>query len=128
MLICLKLDAELVVEDPQVAVVVAYHGLRHDRLHFLRYHADVCAVAAIITEAIVTQAVLEIAEKDDIVLEAYIGPSSAAATAAASTTAASASAAAEATATATAACSNATAATAVKTCAPASRLPASYSA
>ena len=96
-------------------------------MYFLRYHADVCAVAAIITEAIVTQAVLEIAEKNDIVLEVYIGPSSAAATAAASTTAASASAAAEA-ATATAACSNATAATAAKTCAPAGRLPASYSA
>jgi hypothetical protein len=131
MLIRLKLDAKLVIENAQGSVVVTYDGLRHDRLHFLRHHADIHAVAAVIAEAIVAEAVSEMAEKNDIVLERNIGPPSAttttatAATAATTTTATAACA----HATATATCSHATtAATTAETRAATRGLPVGYSA
>src|SRR5262249_1246742 len=65
----LKLQPELVVEDLKVAVSAAYDGLRHDRLHFLRDDADVDLLAAVVAEPIETKAVLEMAEKGDVVLE-----------------------------------------------------------
>ena len=120
MLIRLKLDAKLVIENAQGSVVVTYDGLRHDRLHFLRHHADIHAVAAVIAEAIVAEAVSEMAEKNDIVLERNIGPPSATTTTA---TAACAH------ATATATCSHATtAATTAETRAATRGLPVGYSA
>src|SRR5512132_2767439 len=69
LLIGLKLDAKLVVVDPQVAVLATHDGLRHDCLHILRQHTDVSPVAAVVDKAIVAKAVSEMAEKYDIVLE-----------------------------------------------------------
>src|ERR1700757_3675287 len=65
----LELDADLVVEDPEIAVAAARDGVRHHGLHLLRDHADIGLVAAEIAEAIITQAVVEMAEQDDVVLQ-----------------------------------------------------------
>ena len=74
-----------------MAVLATHHSLRHDWLHILRDHADIGLVAAVVAKAIVAQAVSEMAEKNDIVLQRNIGPSPAATTAAsAATTAATA--------------------------------------
>ena len=56
-----------------------HHSLRHDGLDFLRYHADIGAIAAVVAEAIVADAIGEMAKKNDIVLESDIGPAPAAA-------------------------------------------------
>ena len=66
----LEPDAEPVIEDTQRSVPVAHDGLRHDRLHFLRHHADIGAIAAVVAEAIVAKPVGEVTEQDDVVLEA----------------------------------------------------------
>src|SRR5262252_2595951 len=95
----LERHAELAVEHPQITVVAARNCLRRDRLDFLRYHADIGLVAAVVAEAIETQAIIEVAEKGDVVLEQDVGTSPTAPT---STTAASAAATAEAAATAAA--------------------------
>lgn len=103
MLVGLEFDAEPVVKDAQGAVAITYHRLRHDSLHFLRHHPDIGTVAAVVAEAIVTEAIGKMTEQDDIVLECDIGSTpTAAAAAAATTTTTSAATAAEAT-TATAA-------------------------
>src|SRR5262249_10905734 len=61
-----------------------------DGYDFLRQHADIHFVAAVIAEAIESQAVIEPADKRDVMLEPDIGAASAAATTAAATTAAAA--------------------------------------
>lgn len=88
MIVSLEPESELVVEDAQIAVFVAHDGLGHDRLNFLRHYADISPVAAVVAEAIETEAIGEVAEKNDVVLERDIGSPSAstAATATASTT------------------------------------------
>src|SRR5262245_35949732 len=90
LLVGLELDAEPVIEDPQVAVAAAHDRFRHDALHLLRHHADIGLVAAVVAEAIEAEAVVETAEQRDVVLERNIRPSSTTATtapAAATTTA-----------------------------------------
>src|SRR5262245_3879400 len=88
MLVGLKLDPELFIVDSQVAVAAAHNGARHDRLHLLRHHADIGPVAAVVAEAIITDAVAEMAEQNDIMLEHHIRSPSAATTAATATAAA----------------------------------------
>ena len=67
--------------DLEVAVAAACHRLRHQRLHFLRDDADISFAASEIAETVIAEAVVEIAEKDDIMLQRKIGtPASAAAT------------------------------------------------
>jgi hypothetical protein len=87
----LKLQTEPVIEDPQISVPAAPDRVRPDHLHLLRHHADIDLVAAIIGEAIEADAVVEMADDGDIVLEPHVGPPAAsAATAAAEATAAAA--------------------------------------
>src|SRR5262249_56374735 len=73
--------AERVVEDPEVAVATAQHGLGHDGLHLLRHDADVGARAVVIAEAIEAEAVVEPAEQADVVLQRDVGAPAAAAAA-----------------------------------------------
>ena len=87
LLVSLELDAEPVVEDPQISVLITHNRLWHDHLHFLRHHPDIGAIAAVITETIVADAVGEMAKQNDVVLERDIGsPSAATTTASAATT------------------------------------------
>src|SRR5262249_57299492 len=76
---------KLVVEHDQVAVPTADDCLRHHRLHFLRDHANVGLVAAIVAEPIEAQAIVEITEQRDVMFEHGIGPSAATASAATTT-------------------------------------------
>jgi len=68
-LVSLKLDAKFVVEDPQVAIPSSGDGFRRNRLNLLSHHANICPVTPVIAEAIKTDAIGEIAEKDDVVFE-----------------------------------------------------------
>jgi len=103
----LEPDAKPVIEDAQSAIPVAYDGLRHHGLDFLRHHADIGTVAAVIAEAIVAEPIRQMTEQNDIVFDRDIRPPAAAA---ATTATPAATAAAEATATTTAAAAQATAA------------------
>src|SRR6516165_11074667 len=76
-LISLELEAELFVENPQVPVASAYHGPRHHVLHFLRHHADIGRVAAVIGKAIEAKPIVEHSQQDDVVLEIDIRATSA---------------------------------------------------
>src|SRR5262245_13209543 len=90
MLVGLKLDPELFVEDSQIAVAAAHNGAGHDRLHLLRHHADIGPVAAVVAEAIIAEAVVEMAEQNDVMLEHDVRSPPAAAAAAAAATASAA--------------------------------------
>jgi hypothetical protein len=46
-------------------------------LHFLCDHADIGLIAAVVTEPVETESIVEMPEKDDVVLEPDIGSSSA---------------------------------------------------
>src|ERR1700747_3596058 len=72
-IISLEAQAELVVEHAQIAIAAAHHGVRHDRLHLLRDHADITRVAADVAEAIEAEPVGEMAEQHDVVLERDVG-------------------------------------------------------
>ena len=65
----LQLQTEHIIEDFQIAVAAALHRLRHDRLHLLCNNADIDLVAAIVAEALEVQAVVEMANEGDVVLE-----------------------------------------------------------
>jgi len=70
-----------VIIDLEVAVAAACHRLRDQRLHFLRDDADISFTASEIAETVIAEAVVEIAEKDDVMLQRKIGtPATAAAT------------------------------------------------
>src|SRR6185503_14414028 len=80
-------QAKLVVVDTQVAVVTADDSIRPHGLNFLRHYADITLVAAVVAEAIEAEAIVEMPEQDDMVLERDVGTSSATASAAAATAA-----------------------------------------
>jgi hypothetical protein len=87
LLVSLKLDAYLVVEDPQIAILALRDCVRLNPLHILRHNTDIGFVAAIVAEAIEANAVGKMTEKNDIVLECDVRtPSSAAAGATATAT------------------------------------------
>src|ERR1700730_9765694 len=69
----LELQAELVVEDTQITVAAAQYRRGHDCLDFLRHHADIGLVAAAVAEAVEAEAVVEVAEKEGVVLEHDVG-------------------------------------------------------
>src|SRR5882762_6080274 len=100
--------------DPQEAVAAAGHGFRHHALDLLRNDTDIGLVATDVAEAIVAEAVGEMTEQDDIVLQRDVG-ATAATTAATTTTSSSA------TATETAAATAAATPGEARTTAPAAR-------
>ena len=59
----LKLEAKLVIEDTQIAVVAAHYRRRQDCLNFLRHHADVGLVVAIVAKAVEAKAVIEVTKE-----------------------------------------------------------------
>src|SRR6185295_402690 len=86
----LEWQPKLFVVDTQVAVVTADDSIRPHGLNFLRHYADITLVAAVVAEAIEAEAIVEMPEQDDMVLERDVGTSSATASARATTTAAAA--------------------------------------
>src|SRR5262249_59062178 len=87
LIIALKFHAELVVRHPQVAVTAPRYRFWRDLRGLLSDHSDIGSVAAVIGEAIKPKPVVQIPDKDNVVLKSKIGASS---TAAAATTAATA--------------------------------------
>src|SRR6187431_361086 len=79
----LEWQPKLFVVDTQVAVVTADDSIRPHGLNFLRHYADITLVAAVVAEAIEAEAIVEMPEQDDMVLERDVGTSSATAAAAA---------------------------------------------
>src|SRR5205814_2916716 len=69
----LELQADLVVEDAQIAVAAAQYRRGHDCLDLLRDHADIGLVAAVVAEAVEAKAVVEVAEKREVVLKHHVG-------------------------------------------------------
>ena len=61
-------DSEPLIKDAQVAVFVAHNSRRHRCLHFLRDYADISAIIANVTKAIVSEAISKMAEKDNVTL------------------------------------------------------------
>src|SRR5262245_53971391 len=83
LIIALKFHAELVVRHPQVAVTAPRYRVRRDLRGLLGNHSDIGSVAAVIGEAIKPKPVVQIPDKDNVVLKPKIGPPSAATAAAA---------------------------------------------
>ena len=54
-------------------VAAAQYRRGHDCLDFLRHHADIRLVAAVVAEAVEVEAVIEVAEKRDVVLTHHVG-------------------------------------------------------
>jgi hypothetical protein len=72
LIVGLELHAEHVVRDSQVTVTAAQHRCGHNRLHLLGHHADIGLVAAVVSEAVEAEAISEVAEKEDVVLEHHV--------------------------------------------------------
>src|SRR5271166_4695617 len=73
LLVAFERQSKQIVGNAHIAVSAERHRLRRHGLHFLRHHADISGVAAVVDEAIVSEAVVEPPEQHDIVLEAHIG-------------------------------------------------------
>ena len=95
MIVILESYPELLVVHPQIAVSAARHDVRRDLHDLLRHDADVGLAAAVIAKAIEAKTIVQIAEKNDVMLEPDVGaPTPAAAPAATAAAAACAQAAA----------------------------------
>src|SRR5580658_6214239 len=77
-----------VVGNAHIAVRAARYRFRHHGPHLLRHHPDIGGVAAVVDETIIAEAVVEPPEQYDVMLEAHVGATPAAATSAAATPAA----------------------------------------
>ena len=70
--------------DSEESIATAGHSRRHHILDLLRYHADIGLVTTDIAEAVIAEAIVEMAEQDHIVFQGEVRtpPASAATTAA----------------------------------------------
>src|SRR6185436_14835705 len=76
-----ELEPEPVVVNPEITIAAARHRARHHRLHLLRHDPDIGLVAAEIAEAVIAEAVVQMSEQDNVVLQRDIGtPATTAAT------------------------------------------------
>ena len=69
MLVCLEGQAKYLVRDSEIAVAAPDNCRGPDCLHLLGHDTDIGGVAAMKGEAIEAKAIVELAEKDDVVLE-----------------------------------------------------------
>ena len=77
LIVCLESQTEHVVAHTQRAVRTAAHRCGPDELHLLRHHPDIGLVAPIVAEAVEPKSVVEAAEQCDILLQVYVGPTTA---------------------------------------------------
>src|SRR5258708_39811703 len=77
----LECHAKFLVGDPQITIRTVNDCLGHDRSHFLGHDADIGLVASVVDEAVEAKAVVEAAEKRDVVFQSDVGAPAAAATA-----------------------------------------------
>jgi hypothetical protein len=70
--ICLKFQTKLAVVHSQIPVTITRYSRRHDFSNLLGHDANVCTCLTLVGKAIKAKAVIEVTEKDDIVLEPNI--------------------------------------------------------
>src|SRR3984957_14940939 len=75
----LKRHPRPVVGNAHIAVRAARYRFRHHGPHLLRHHPDIGGVAAVVDEAIIAETIVKPPEEHDIVLEAHVGATPAAA-------------------------------------------------
>ena len=80
LIVALKFQPELTVIYPQIAITAASHRFWCDLGNLLGDHPDIGRVAAIIAEAIEAKAIVQIADKNDVMLESDVRAPAAAAT------------------------------------------------
>jgi hypothetical protein len=80
LIVALKFQPELTVIYPQIAITAASHRFWCDLRNLLGDHPDIGRVAAIIAEAIEAKAIVQIADKSDVMLESDVRAPAAAAT------------------------------------------------
>src|SRR5580693_10697184 len=86
----LERQSKPVVGNAHIAVRAARYRFRRHGSHLLGHHPDIGGVAAVVDEAIIAETVVEPPEEHDIVLEAHVGATPAAAAPAAAAPAAAA--------------------------------------
>src|SRR5258705_738374 len=64
-----ELQSELFIVDAEISVAAARHCLRHQPLHLLSHHPDIDLAAAEIAEAVIAEAIVEMAEQHDVMLQ-----------------------------------------------------------
>src|SRR5262249_15874920 len=79
MLVTLKLQPELIVEHPEIAIATAHDCFRHYHADFLGHYANIGFLFTIIDKSIEAEAIVETAKQFDVVLEPDIGAPPAAA-------------------------------------------------
>src|ERR1700722_284132 len=79
----LERQSKPVIGNAHIAGRAARYRVRRHGPHLLRHHPDIGGVAAVVDEAIIAETVVEPPEEHDIVLEAHVGATRAAATPAA---------------------------------------------
>src|SRR5262249_15311588 len=79
MLVTLKLQPELIVEHPEIAIATAHDCFRHYHADFLGHYANIGFLFTIIDKSIEAEAIVETAKQFDVVLEPDIGAPAAAA-------------------------------------------------
>src|SRR5262249_17132408 len=78
MLVTLKLQPELIVEHPEIAIATAHDRFRHYHADFLGNYANIGFLFTIIDKSIEAEAIVETAKQFDVVLEPDIGAPAAA--------------------------------------------------
>jgi len=73
MVVVLEFYPELLVVHPQITVAAARHGFRCDPNDFLRHDPDVRFAAAVIAEAIEAEAIVQITQENDVMLDHDVG-------------------------------------------------------
>ena len=91
--VVLKLQTERLIVDPQITMVVLRHCFRHDLRNLLCHDAYIWLIATVVAETIEAKTVVQIPQKNDVVLQSDVGAPAATATSAAATAAAASSAA-----------------------------------
>jgi len=79
LLVTLKLQPELVVEHPEIAIATAHDRFRNYRADFLGHYANIGFLFTIIDKSIEAEAIVETAKQCDVVLKPDIGAPAAAA-------------------------------------------------
>lgn len=64
------------VVNPKISIAALHNGIGSDPLHFLSQDADVGAVGSVVGKSIKAEAVVEVAKKNDVVLQRHIRPPS----------------------------------------------------
>src|SRR5262245_40891283 len=89
LVVSLQFQAKFIVEHPEVAIATSCDRHGHERLYLLGHYADIGFVTAVICEAIEAETIVELAEKNDVVLQPDIRSATATTSTAAAHSAAS---------------------------------------